>query len=98
MNQDDLRETADTLETFLLLKRQNLLIYAWMELKKKNKRAASLRGSRTSSLYLPSNPHPSIRPRTHIQPTPAQTPHSKRPSELLGSRTPIHDTPNIIRR
>lgn len=99
MNQNELRETGDTLETFLLLKSQNLLIYAWMELKKRNKRAASLRGSRTSSLYLPSTPNPSmIPPRTHIQPTPTQSPHPKQPVELGVSRTPIHATPKITRK
>lgn len=99
MNQNELRETGDTLETFLLLKRQNLLIYGWMELKKRSKRTASLRGSRTSSLYVPSTPNPSmIRPRTHIQPTPPQSPHPKHPLELEGSRTPIHATPKINRK
>lgn len=65
-----------------------------MELKKRNKRAASLRGSRASSLYVPSM----IRPRTHIQPVPTQSPYRKQPGELAGTRTPIQATPKITRK
>lgn len=94
MNRDELRETCDTLETFLLLKRQNLLIFAWMELKKRNRRMASLRGSRASSLYAPS-----ATSRSHARPNPPpQRPPPPPPLELAASKTQNHSTPKIMRK
>lgn len=51
MRKQELRETLDALETFILLKRQNLVIYAWMELKKRDRRLVGFSGSRARSIF-----------------------------------------------
>jgi hypothetical protein len=72
-----------------LLKRQNLLIYAWMELKKRNKRVASLQGSRARSIYAPSAasaPPPPLHPQLHP------------PLHLANSKSHNRSTPKIVRK
>jgi hypothetical protein len=65
-----------------------------MELKKRNKRIASLRGSRTNSLYVPS-----ASSRTNARPNPPpQNPPPPSPHELAASKTQNHSTPKIIRK
>ena len=56
----DLKEILETLETFILLKRQNVLIFAWIQLKKNFRRAGpsstlSPHSSRHSSQQALSN-------------------------------------------
>ena len=67
MRRRAMRETLDALEDYMLVKRQNLIIYAWMELKKRDRRLVGVLSSRTRSILGGATSHKScdINPRDH---------------------------------